>query len=157
NEIGSFQASWDYVEIGDFNPHVRAMAGLQPHSEIIPVVRANGITSVVTSLGTGIVQGMASVIQLTGDTPERMEIAGRAALVVALPVEHARRRGSALEEEHWAGHWHGATLPPLAAETGDLEANKGTLKGERMEKLIALLERARLYAKRPTTNDRPTA
>lgn len=166
NEIGSFQASWDFVEIGDFNPHVRAMAGLQPHSEIIPVVRANGITTVLTSLGTGIVQGMGSVIQLTGDTPERMEIAGRAALVVDLPVQNSGRRRFAGEADHaaddlmaeqMAGHWHGATLPPLAADTGVLEENKGTLEGERMEKLIALFERSRLYANRPTTNDRPTA
>src|SRR5215831_16476295 len=43
-EIGSIQETHDTTELGDFNPHMRAIVAVQPNSELIPVARANGIT-----------------------------------------------------------------------------------------------------------------
>lgn len=155
-EINAVRASVDTYEAGDFNPHVRALAGVHPHSVAIPVVRANGITAVMSSLNTGVVQGMGSVIQLTGDTQERMEIEGSAALVVDLPVQNPRRRWGGQGEDDALGDWHGGPsgFVPLPPETPNSE---GTLEGERMKELIALFERAVLYAKRASTTDDPTA
>src|SRR5690606_28178201 len=155
-EINAVRASVDTYEAGDFNPHVRALAGVHPHSVAIPVVRANGITAVMSSLNTGVVQGMGSVIQLTGDTQERMEIERSAALVVDLPVQNPRRRWGGQGEDDARGDWHGGPsgFVPLPPETPNSE---GTLEGERMKELIALFERAVLYAKRASTTDDPTA
>jgi len=158
DEINSIAASQDFREVGDFNPHVRALTGIHPHSEAIPVVRANGITSVMSVFSSGIVQGMGSVVQLNGDTPERMEIESRAALVVDFPVQQPQRNARTEEELAFFddGHWHGgsATVPVPPPSTPD---SVGTLEGERMEKLIALFERAVLYAKRPSSDDDPTS
>jgi len=47
SEIASIRESIDVGEIGDFNPQVRALIGINPGSEHLPVVRANGITSAI--------------------------------------------------------------------------------------------------------------
>lgn len=172
DEIGSIASARDNVEIGDFNPHVRALTAIHPHSVAIPVLRAIGITSTMSIFSSGIVQGMGSVVQLTGDTPERMEIDSRAALVINFPVQPLRgaaggRRpqeglsaGGHIDDNHFddfdGGHWHGgaAAMEPLLVAPPSTE---GTLEGERMEKLIALFERAVLYSRKPSSNDEPTA
>jgi imidazolonepropionase-like amidohydrolase len=169
DEISSIASARDVTEVGDFNPHVRALTAIHPHSVAIPVMRANGFTSVMSIFASGIVQGMGSVIQLTGDTPERMEIESRAALVIDFPVQPLGGAGGrrpmtgdeALVEafdgnQFDDGHWHGgaAVSEPLFVAP---PSTKGTLEGERMERLIALFERAVLYSRQPGTNDDPTA
>jgi hypothetical protein len=101
---------------------------------------------------------MGSVIQLVGDTPERMEIDSRAALVINFPVQPlaGERRWPMEEEEFEGGHWHGGAAAPAPVLVAP-PATKGTLEGERMEKLIALFERAVLYSRKASTNDDPTA
>ncbi len=86
-EIGSIsQASADRSDIGDFNPHIRALGAYQPHGRAPFVARARGITSVLTAQTGGIIQGMGSVVDLGGDTFERAAILGEGALMVNLPV-----------------------------------------------------------------------
>ncbi|NIN11546.1 MAG: amidohydrolase family protein [Gemmatimonadales bacterium] len=126
-EIGQVAASRDDREVGRYNPHIRALTGVHPHSEAIPVARANGITTALTAPASGIIQGMGSVIQLKGDTPERMAVADRVALVINFP----RPKGEAWDEPK--------------------------LEGGRLEELVQLFERAVLYAQHPSTNDDPTA
>jgi imidazolonepropionase-like amidohydrolase len=159
DEINSIASARDNVEVGDFNPHVRALTAIHPHSVAIPVMRANGITSVLSVFSSGIVQGMGSVIQLMGDTPERMEIESRAALVIDFPVQPLDGQGGRrpMDEEAFDdGHWHGgaAVAEPILLAPPSVE---GTLEGERMEKLVALFERAVLYSRRASTNDDPTS
>jgi imidazolonepropionase-like amidohydrolase len=168
DEISSIASARDDSEVGDFNPHVRALTAIHPHSVAIPVLRANGITSALSIFSSGIVQGMGSVVQLTGDTPERMEIESRAALVIDFPVKplegqggrrpfEAASAGSHLDDDQFDdGHWHGGTAvaEPLLVAPPPTE---GTLEGERMEKLIALFERALLYSRKASSRDEPTA
>src|SRR5438105_5354036 len=45
SEIGSTRESVDTGELGKFDPQLRAEIAINPSSEHIPVVRANGITS----------------------------------------------------------------------------------------------------------------
>lgn len=47
-EVGAVAATNDSTEIGDFNPQVKAIVAVNPESEIIPVTRVNGITTVLT-------------------------------------------------------------------------------------------------------------
>ena len=126
-EIGAVGASRDDREVGRYNPHIRSITGVHPHSEAIPVARASGITSVLTVQASGVIQGMATVIQLTGDTPERMLVKDSAALVVNFPAPKG---------EEW---------------------EDPSLDGERLEELIELFERANLYARRPSARYDPTA
>src|SRR5574341_222303 len=44
-EIGSIAGTKDFAEIGNYQPDLRAIAAVNPHSEMIPVTRANGITT----------------------------------------------------------------------------------------------------------------
>ncbi len=126
-EIGQVAASRDDQEVGRFNPHIRALAGVHPHAEAIPVVRANGITSVLAIQSSGVIQGMGSAIQLDGDTPEKMAIRDRAALVVNFPSP----RGKAWEDPK--------------------------LEGEQLEELMQLFKNAGQFAQRPSAVDQPTA
>ncbi|MFW6201129.1 MAG: amidohydrolase family protein [Gemmatimonadota bacterium] len=126
-EIGSIDAARDDRETGDYNPHIRGLTGVHPHSVEIPVTRANGITAVLSVQASGVVQGTGSVIQLAGDTPEKMAIADRAALVVDFPSPP----GDAWDD------------PELA--------------GDAVEELIDLFERARDYTATRTARDDPTA
>ena len=73
-EIGSIRETIDTNELGDFNPHMRAIVAVQPHSELIPVTRANGITSVLTGPGGGVISGQCALINLDGYTPSEMTL-----------------------------------------------------------------------------------
>jgi imidazolonepropionase-like amidohydrolase len=126
-EIGQVPASRDDREVGRFNPHIRALTGIHPYAEAIPVARANGITTALSVGASGVIQGMGTVIQLAGDTPERMAVRDSAALVINFPSPE--------------GDWW----------------DEPSLEGDRIEELIALFERATLYAASPTTSDDPTA
>jgi imidazolonepropionase-like amidohydrolase len=126
-EVGQIAASRDDREVGRYNPHVRTLPGVHPHSEAIPVARANGITATLTVSASGVIRGTGSVIQLSGDTPERMGILDRAALVISFPSATG---------EQW---------------------DEPKLEGDRLEELIELFDRAILYAKEPSSRDDPTA
>ncbi|HSJ15527.1 MAG TPA: amidohydrolase family protein [Longimicrobiales bacterium] len=126
-DIEAVPQARDDREVGRFNPHVRALWGVNPFSIAIPVARANGITSVLTIPASGIVRGAGSLIQLKGDTPEKMEIASRAALVVQFP----RPKG-----EPWE--------PP-------------SLEGDDVQDLLRLFRNARGHALAPSPRRDPTA
>ncbi len=128
-DIGSVPAAADNQEIGRYNPHVRAITSVHPHSETIPVARANGITAAMVTLGTGrgtVISSSGSVVQLSGDTQERMCISDRAALIVDFPS-------------------------PSGSEWDEPE-----LSGDRLEELIEIFERAVVFVEHPSVADRPT-
>ena len=128
-EIGSFAASRDNRELGRFNPHINALYSVHPHSEAIPVARANGITTVQSNLGGQggtIIPGTGAVIQLKGDTQERMAVREGASVLVNFPSP----KGKSWDDPK--------------------------LEGARLEELVELFERATLYARQPSVNDDPT-
>ncbi|MFQ5705636.1 MAG: amidohydrolase family protein [Gemmatimonadales bacterium] len=128
-EIASITSARDDQEIGRFNPHIRAITSVHPQSEAIPVARANGITTAVTDLGPRggtVIPGTAALIQLSGDTQQRMTVSDHAALSVNFPAA----KGKAWDEPK--------------------------LEGERLEELVQLFERATVYAENPSTNADPT-
>ena len=93
SEIESVPGGEDKVEIGQFNPHDVALTAVNSHSELIPVARYNGITSVITAPEGGLISGTASLMDLTGWTGDQMSIKTRAALVVNYPRVAGGRRG----------------------------------------------------------------
>ncbi|HJU67843.1 MAG TPA: amidohydrolase family protein [Gemmatimonadaceae bacterium] len=84
-EIGSVPGGEDTQEVGDFNPHNVALTAVNPHSELIPVTRVNGVTTAITSAEGGLISGQAGLIDLMGWTPAEMAVRRQAAMVVSYP------------------------------------------------------------------------
>jgi imidazolonepropionase-like amidohydrolase len=88
-EISSVPASVDTTETGDINPHVRAWIAVHPHSELIPVARAGGITVVLSAPQGGLVSGQSALIRLAGSTPETMAVKQPVAMHMVYPTGRA--------------------------------------------------------------------
>ena len=84
-EIGAVRATRDAAETGRINPNVRAEVAVNPESELIPVTRANGITTVVTAPRGGLISGTSALIALDGWTWEEMVVKAPLALNVNWP------------------------------------------------------------------------
>ena len=75
-------------------PHLRATDGFNPDSAIIPVTRVGGITTVLSSPGSGNpINGQAAVFDLAGRTCGEMLIAQEAAMIFSFS-NRATRQGS---------------------------------------------------------------
>ena len=84
-EVSAVNATVDTNELGDFNANMKALTAVNPHSELIPVARMNGVTTVLTCPQGGIIAGQCAVINLDGWTPEQMKLAAPAAIHINYP------------------------------------------------------------------------
>jgi imidazolonepropionase-like amidohydrolase len=98
-EVDSVPGTVDTSELGDFNPNARAAAAINPHSEVIPVTRVNGVTHALTVPEGGIVSGQSALIQLAGWTPEQMVVKGPAAMHLRFPRLRSAPFGAAAQDE----------------------------------------------------------
>jgi imidazolonepropionase-like amidohydrolase len=85
-EIGSVAGSVDTTEVGDVNPHARVWVAVHPHSELLPVARANGVTTALAAPAGGLVSGQSALIRLAGDTPEALVVKAPAAMHAVYPT-----------------------------------------------------------------------
>jgi len=85
-EIGSVPGSVDTAETGDINPQARAWLAVQPHSDLIPIARANGVTVVLTAPQGGLVSGQSALLRLAGTTPEALTVKQPAAMHMVYPT-----------------------------------------------------------------------
>jgi imidazolonepropionase-like amidohydrolase len=178
-EFGAVGQASDQFELGRYNPHVRAISAIVPHSAAINVARANGITSALVTQTSGIIQGTAGVVQLRGDTYERMAIRSETALMVGFPAPRTApgslshwdlfgERSHALDVDMAGGQAPYFWVAPLETDPfapgparrslapQASEDPEPTLEGERMEELVALFERAKDYARTPAVAQDPT-
>jgi imidazolonepropionase-like amidohydrolase len=84
-EIGSVPGGEDTQELGQYNPHNAVLSAVNPSSVHVPITRANGVTSAITSAQGGMIQGWAALIDLAGWTPDEMAENGRVAMVMTYP------------------------------------------------------------------------
>ncbi len=84
-EIGSVHGTRDEAELGTFQPDLYASTALNPHSEYVPVARANGLTTVFSGQWGGLVAGQAALIRLSGWVPREMAVKDPLGLVVNFP------------------------------------------------------------------------
>jgi imidazolonepropionase-like amidohydrolase len=84
-EVDSARETRDFAEGGDFQPDLRASTAINPDSSLIPVTRANGVTTVVTRPVGGLVAGQSALINLAGWVPKQMTVVDPLALHVVLP------------------------------------------------------------------------
>ncbi|MCZ2149243.1 MAG: amidohydrolase family protein [Bryobacterales bacterium] len=91
SEIGAVGVTNDVRELGDFKPQLRAGIAVNPSSEHIPVIRANGITAAMAIPDGGVIAGQASLMRLDGWTWEEMAVKLDAALHLNFPTITTRR------------------------------------------------------------------
>jgi imidazolonepropionase-like amidohydrolase len=89
-EIGAVDVSNDIVELGDFNPNVRAEVAVNAESRHIGTTRSAGVLVAFSTPGGGLVSGLSSAMSLEGWTWEEMSMKGAAALNVNWPDPNAR-------------------------------------------------------------------
>ncbi|MCF2492317.1 amidohydrolase family protein [Dyadobacter chenhuakuii] len=65
-EIASVRATLDYNEVGQINPHVRALVAYNTDSEVIPTLRGNGILLSQAVPQGGVISGSSSVFYSDG-------------------------------------------------------------------------------------------
>ena len=63
-EIDAVRASRDFTEVGEYNPHVRAVIAYNPESKIIPTLKHNGILLVQSVPAGGVISGRSALMQL---------------------------------------------------------------------------------------------
>jgi len=86
SEVSSVRETQDTNEMGDFKPQLRAAIAVNPASDHIPVIRANGTVAAIALPGGGIIAGQASLMRLDGWTWEEMEIKRSAAMHLLFPT-----------------------------------------------------------------------
>lgn len=127
-EVNAVAGTVDTSELGEINPNARAEVAVNPHSNVIPVTRVNGITTVITEPGGGVISGSSALIQLAGWTPQEMTVKAP----VAMHIHFPRLRGGRFAE-----------VPQ------DEEAEKEAKKNytQQVDKLRDVLRDAQAYAK----------
>ncbi len=152
-EIGAVRASNDRAETGRINPNVRAEVAVNPESELIPVARANGITTMVTTPTGGLIAGTSAVMMVDGWTWEDMTLKAPAALVVQWPEMRIRRASGVAKSEDDQKKDREKQLNELANAFRDARAYMTAKKAEeqkgipyhnvdkRWEAMIPVLER----------------
>ncbi len=64
NEVSAVRATRDDDEIGNLNPHIRAIIAYNTDSKVIPTIRSNGMLMAQIKPEGGLVDGQSSVVQL---------------------------------------------------------------------------------------------
>lgn len=85
-EVSSVRETSDVVELGDFNPQLRAVVAINPSSDHIPVTRGNGITTSLIYPGGGIIGGQAALVHLDGWTWEEMAVERNVTMQMRIPT-----------------------------------------------------------------------
>lgn len=86
-EIQSVRGGVDYREIGAINPNIAAEVQVNPESDLIPVARANGLTSALVIPRGGLVSGTSALIHLDGWNVADMTVRAPVALHVQWPAK----------------------------------------------------------------------
>ena len=84
-EIEAVRATNDYAETGQINPNVRSEIAVNPESELIPTLRANGVVIANVMPQGGLIAGRSAAIMMDGWTAEDVLLKAPIGLVVNWP------------------------------------------------------------------------
>ncbi len=101
-EISAVRSTLDVAEQGAINPNARVAISINPDSELLPVVRANGILTALTVPEGGLISGQSAVLRMDGWTPEEMTVRSPAALHVRWPdmkIDRTPRARKSVEDQ----------------------------------------------------------
>jgi len=132
-EIRSVAGSMDVQEVGDVNPHARAWIALHPWSDLIPVARANGITTALAAPEGGLISGQSALIRLAGSTPEGLTLKAPVAMHVVYPTGRPPFEFARIFEE------------PELKTFEERQKDKKTNQEKDLQRLRNLLEEAKAY------------
>ena len=127
-EVNSVAGTVDTSELGDMNPNARADVAVNPHSNVIPVTRVNGVTTVLTVPDGGVISGQSALIQLAGWTTPEMVLKAPVGMHIRFPRLRA------------------APLTELGSDEDAEKELKKTYAG-RLDRLRDLFRDAQAYAK----------
>jgi hypothetical protein len=65
-EIDAVRATRDYNEVGELNPHIRALIAFNVESNVVATVRTNGVLFAQATPRGGVISGTSSVFRLDG-------------------------------------------------------------------------------------------
>lgn len=142
-EIGAVQQTNDGALAGnDVAAGFNVATALNASSQLIPVTRAAGITTVLSAPAGSLISGQAVVIDLAGATATEMLAGPRAAMVINFGAKGAgggsragviarlrRVLDDAREYQLRRGDYNQARMQPLAAAAADLAALQPVLAG----------------------------
>ena len=114
-EISGVQTMTMRSEMGQFNPHLRAIVALNLDSELLGVTRMSGVTTVLTSPSGGLISGQAALINTSGWTWEDIGVKPNAGLVINLPGASGAGGGRGGGRGGFAGAVAGASVADLSA------------------------------------------
>ncbi len=153
SEVPAERVTVDTGEIGEFMPQLRALIAVNPDSEHFPVVRVNGITSVMTFPSSGgrgggggrfgggaqqYIAGQAALIHTEGWTWEEMAIERSAAMHLIFPT---------LGRSGGRGNFDSAMTEMIpGAAGGSFTAARRTYE-QQLTKINEFFDRARQYQK----------
>ena len=126
----------DSNEVLDLNPALRAYVAFHNDSDAIPVLRANGVTTVAATPAGGLLGGQASVMNLDGFTWEESTVAASVGVTFQFPRLGGGGRGGGR-----GGGGRGA--PPAERVYDDLKKERDA----QLDRVARLLDDARAYAK----------
>ena len=115
-EISGVQTMTMRTELGQFNPHLRALVALNLDSELLGVTRMSGVTTVITSPSGGVISGQAALINTSGWTWEDLSVKSPAAIVINVPGTNAGGGGRGGGGGGRGGGGGGAGAGPSIAE-----------------------------------------
>ena len=102
-EVGAVRETHDFGEGGLFQPDLRTGTAINPDSELIPVARAGGITTVLSLPTGGVLSGRSSLIKLSGWTAPEMNVEEVVGLHVQWP-QRLREEATKEQKEHRKKH-----------------------------------------------------
>ncbi|MBR9989920.1 MAG: amidohydrolase family protein [Gemmatimonadetes bacterium] len=80
-------------EMGEYNPHMRAVVAINVDSDMMAITRANGVTTAITAPSGGVISGQAALVNMAGWTWEDMAVKQTAAFVLNYPRQPSFRFG----------------------------------------------------------------
>ena len=160
SEISAERVTVDTGELGEFMPQLKALSAVNPESEHFGVVRANGITSVMTFPAAGgrggrggggaqYISGQAALIHMDGWTWEDMEINRSAAVHLLFPSIAMRGGRGGLANVDFADEI--ALLFGGGAAAGTYTEAKKQYD-DQVAKVTEFFDKARQYQKERTAN-----
>jgi len=126
----------DANELLDFNPQLRAQVAFHNDSDAIPVMRANGITTVAATPSGGILGGQVAVMDLDGFTWEESTVGASVGVTFQFPRLGGGGRG-------FGGGGGGRGGPAPERTYDDLKKERDAT----LDKVARLFDEARAYAK----------
>jgi imidazolonepropionase-like amidohydrolase len=153
SEVPAERVTVDTGEIGEFMPQLRALSAVNPDSEHFPVVRVNGITSVMTFPSSGgrgggggrfgggasqFIAGQAALIHTEGWTWEEMAVNRSAAMHLIFPTLGRGGRGA---------NFDSAMLEMIPGATGGSFTQARRTYEQQIAKINEFFDRARQYQK----------